>query len=138
MFLVKFGVCVKMICYLFDRFFIRHIDGKCRSATAPLVIFPSVGRKRRVVLRKDRMLLITTTVHKYANFETPKGPLQSFSGLEFAWKQPKLFRNSIKVPLSSTFSLSSGAYLDHSHLFIISASKVFDIIGTSFDLFSDI
>ena len=36
-FLVKFGLCVKTICCLFDKFFIRHIDGKYRSATGPLV-----------------------------------------------------------------------------------------------------
>ena len=38
MFLVSFGLCVKMICYLFDHFSIRHIDGKYRNATAPLVL----------------------------------------------------------------------------------------------------
>ena len=27
-FLFKFGSCVKMICCLFDHFFIRHIDGE--------------------------------------------------------------------------------------------------------------
>ena len=36
MLLVKFGVCVKIICCLFAQFF-RHVDGKNRSAIAPLV-----------------------------------------------------------------------------------------------------
>ena len=36
LFLVKFGLCVKMIC-LFDQFFIRHFEGIYRSATAPPV-----------------------------------------------------------------------------------------------------
>ena len=36
-FLVRFGLCVRMICCLFDQFFIHHIDGKYRSATALLV-----------------------------------------------------------------------------------------------------
>ena len=35
MFLVKFGLFVKMICCLFDQFFVRYIDGKYRSANAP-------------------------------------------------------------------------------------------------------
>ena len=39
MFLVKFDLCVKMICCLFDQFFIRHIEEKFRSATGPLVEF---------------------------------------------------------------------------------------------------
>ena len=38
MFLVNFGLCVKMICCLFHQVFIRHIDGKYRCATAPLVL----------------------------------------------------------------------------------------------------
>ena len=37
MFLVKFGVCVIMVCCLLDQFFIRHIDGKYGSATGTLV-----------------------------------------------------------------------------------------------------
>ena len=36
MFFVDFGLFVKMICF-FDKYFIRHIDGKYRSATALLV-----------------------------------------------------------------------------------------------------
>ena len=32
MFLVKIGLCVKMICFLFDHFFMRHIDRKYRSS----------------------------------------------------------------------------------------------------------
>ena len=49
MFLVTFGLFVKMICLL-DQFFIRHIDGKYGKATAPLVenfksIFLTLGRK---------------------------------------------------------------------------------------------
>ena len=35
--LFKFGLCEKIICCLFDQFFIRDIDGKYRSATVPLV-----------------------------------------------------------------------------------------------------
>ena len=38
-FLVKMVLCLNMICCLFEHFFIRHIDGKYRSATAPLVHF---------------------------------------------------------------------------------------------------
>ena len=37
MFLVKFDSSVKLICCLLDQFFIRHIDGKYRSAIEPLV-----------------------------------------------------------------------------------------------------
>ena len=34
---VKIGLFVKVICCMFDHFFICHIDGKYRSATAPFV-----------------------------------------------------------------------------------------------------
>ena len=77
MFLVKFGLCVKMICCLVDQFFIRYIDGKYRSATAPLVLPSSHKCLQSFVAKSD----------------APLGPV-SISDIEatschLTWKRPR-------------------------------------------------
>ena len=57
MFLVKFGWCVKTIFCLFDHLFIRHIDWKDRSATAPFVSALLLTFKKALLISSQIVLI---------------------------------------------------------------------------------
>ena len=97
MLLVKFGSCVKMIYSLFDQFFIRHIDGKFRSATAPLVLFfgaSQTSKRERTVNATFQRTEKTTnflssrrSTHKYNTGSIIISNLCLASWLRYGWER---------------------------------------------------